>query len=48
MFGKDVALPANTKRGDYIIIKADGEYGESIASTYNGRELVKAYLSSEI
>ena len=48
VFGKDVALPANTQRGDYIAIRSAGAYGESMASTYNGRDLVKAYLSSEI
>ena len=48
VFGKDVASPANTQRGDYIAIRSAGGYGESMASTYNDRDLVKVYLSSEI
>ena len=36
------------KRGDYIAIRSAGAYGESMASSYNCREIVKGYLSTEL
>lgn len=46
-FGKSVDLP-ETNRGDFIEIQSCGAYGEVMASTYNSRNLVKAYYSNEI
>ncbi len=46
-FGKSVNLP-EIKRGDFIEIQSCGAYGEVMASTYNLRNLVKAYYSDEI
>ena len=46
-FGKSVDLP-ETNRGDLIEIQSCGAYGEVMASTYNSRNLVKAYYSNEI
>lgn len=43
VFSKDVSLPLS-KRGDYIAIRSAGAYGEIMASTYNCRQLVKAYF----
>ena len=45
-FGKAVTLPT-TSRGDLIIIKSAGAYGEVMASGYNLRTKVKAYYSSD-
>lgn len=36
-FGKDISLPI-TKRGDYVMIRSVGAYGEVLASNYNLRD----------
>ncbi|MGZ3932816.1 MAG: diaminopimelate decarboxylase, partial [Bacteroidia bacterium] len=46
-FGKAVQLPL-TKRGDLIVLRSTGAYGEVMASRYNLREGVKALYSDEI
>lgn len=46
-FGKHIELP-ETKRGDIIAIRSAGAYGESMASRYNLRNLIKAVFSDEI
>ncbi len=46
-FGKAVTLP-KTKRGDIIVIRSAGAYGEIMANQYNLRELPKAYYSDEL
>jgi diaminopimelate decarboxylase len=46
-FGKSVYLP-ETNRGDYIEIQSCGAYGEVMASSYNSRDIAKAYYSDEI
>ncbi len=46
-FGKKVSLP-KTKRGDLIVIKSAGAYGETMRNNYNGREFAKAYYSNEL
>ena len=46
-FGKSVMLPAS-RRGDFIAIRSAGAYGETMASQYNLRELVKAVYSDEL
>lgn len=43
-FGKDERLPL-TRRGDIIAIRSAGAYGESMASTYNMRPLVRSVYS---
>jgi len=40
-FGKAVMLP-ETKRGDLVVIRTTGAYGEVMASSYNLRDKVKA------
>lgn len=47
VFGKDVELNG-AHRGDLIAIRSAGAYGEVMASTYNCRELPKAYYSDSI
>ncbi|MCL3781793.1 diaminopimelate decarboxylase [Prolixibacteraceae bacterium JC049] len=47
VFGRKVDLP-KSKRGDLIAIHSAGAYGETMASTYNMRDLVKAYNSDEL
>lgn len=42
-FGKDERLP-KTKRGDIIVIRSAGAYGESMASTYNIRPIAESTL----
>lgn len=42
-FGKRVSLP-ETSRGDIIIIRTAGAYGEVMSSQYNLREKVKSYF----
>ncbi len=44
VFGKDVVLN-ECRRGDYIAIRSAGAYGESMASTYNGRPLPSCFFS---
>jgi len=46
-FGKAVDLP-ETGRGDLIVIRSAGAYGEIMANRYNLRELPLAYYSDEI
>lgn len=43
-FGKALMLP-ETARGDLIAIRTAGAYGETMASQYNLRDLVKSYYS---
>lgn len=43
-FGKALQLPV-TSRGDIIVIRSTGAYGEVMSSNYNLREKVKAYYS---
>ena len=47
VFSKGVDMNV-LKRGDYIAIRSAGAYGESMASSYNCREIVKGYLSTEL
>lgn len=47
VFDKDVLL-SPTKRGDIIAIRTAGAYGETMASTYNCRQLPASYTSEEI
>lgn len=46
-FGKNVLLPV-TKRGDVIVIRSAGAYGEVMASDYNLRGHPSVYFSDEI
>src|SRR5699024_1011036 len=43
-FAKSVMLP-QLKRGDYLIVKSAGAYGEVMASQYNMRDKVKVLTS---
>ncbi|MCH5228040.1 MAG: diaminopimelate decarboxylase [Muribaculaceae bacterium] len=43
VFGKDEMLPL-TRRGDLIVLRSAGAYGESMASTYNIRTLPESVL----
>ena len=43
VFAKGVSLDA-CRRGDFIAIRSAGAYGESMASTYNGRPLPGAFF----
>lgn len=43
-FGKAVELP-ETKRGDLIVIRSAGAYGEVMSSRYNLRDEVRSYFS---
>lgn len=43
-FGKHIELP-KTLRGDILVIRSAGAYGEVMASNYNLREKVKSYFS---
>lgn len=45
-FGKAVNLP-ETKRGDIIVIRTAGAYGEVMSSAYNLRDRVKAVYSDD-
>lgn len=45
-FGANIIL-TDTKRGDHLILKSAGAYGEVMASNYNLRSTVKAYYSSD-
>ena len=47
IFDHDVQLPT-TERGDMLAIRSAGAYGETMASTYNGRALPKSYTDKEI
>jgi diaminopimelate decarboxylase len=46
-FGKAVLLP-QTKRGDLIVIRSAGAYGEVMSSRYNLRDPVRSVYSDEI
>ncbi len=46
-FGKAISLP-ETKRGDVIVIRSAGAYGEVMASKYNLRDDVRSYFSDFI
>jgi len=47
VFGKDVELNA-VHRGDLIVLRSAGAYGEAMASQYNCRRLPAAYFSDEL
>ena len=47
VFGRKIELP-KSKRGDLIALHSAGAYGETMASTYNMRDLVKAYNSDQL
>ncbi len=46
-FGEDVELN-KSRRGDLIVIRSAGAYGETMASTYNCRALPTSYFSDSI
>lgn len=46
-FGKEVSLPI-TKRGDFVVMRSAGAYGETMANTYNLRQLPGELFSDEI
>ena len=46
-FGKELQLP-ETERGDLIAIRSAGAYGEVMASSYNLRDIAKAFYHDEI
>jgi diaminopimelate decarboxylase len=46
-FGKMIALPP-TQRGDLLAIRSTGAYGQTMASGYNMRDLVKDVYSDEL
>ena len=46
VFGKDVVLN-ECRRGDFVALRSAGAYGESMASTYNGRPLPGSVFSEE-
>lgn len=45
-FARDYSIPESV-RGDILAIRTTGAYGQSMASTYNMRSLVKAYYSED-
>ena len=47
IFAKDCLLP-ETKRGDLIVLRSAGAYGEVMASQYNCRELPKSYTTKDL
>lgn len=47
VFGENVLLN-QTQRGDFIAIRSAGAYGETMASTYNCRELPISYFSDSL
>mgnify|MGYP001945570472 FL=1 len=47
VFGEDVSLN-HSKRGDIVAIRSAGAYGETMASTYNCRELPKSFFSDSL
>jgi diaminopimelate decarboxylase len=47
VFRKDIQLP-KTKRGDLMMIKSVGAYGQVMTSRYNLRDIAKAYYSDEV
>ncbi|MDR1681809.1 MAG: diaminopimelate decarboxylase [Candidatus Symbiothrix sp.] len=46
-FGKDRELPL-TNRGDFVVLRSAGAYGESMASQYNCRQLPQSYFSDSL
>jgi diaminopimelate decarboxylase len=46
-FGKAVQLP-DTERGDLIVLRTTGAYGEVMASNYNLREKAPAFYSDKL
>ncbi len=46
-FAKKLELPA-TKRGDLIVIRTAGAYGETMRNNYNSRDFAAAYYSDEL
>lgn len=46
-FGKSILLP-ETRRGDMIVIRSTGAYGEVMASRYNLRSQVKSHFTEEL
>ncbi|WP_258105016.1 diaminopimelate decarboxylase [Marinoscillum sp. MHG1-6] len=46
-FGRKVSLP-KTSRGDLIVIRSTGAYGETMRNNYNGRQFAKAYYSTDL
>lgn len=47
VLAKDIQLP-ESKRGDLLAVHSAGAYGEVMASSYNLRDLVRAYHSDEL
>lgn len=47
VFGKNINLPISV-RGDIMVLYSAGAYGETMASTYNCRELPKSYFIEEL
>lgn len=47
VFGKDIELN-EVHRGDFIVLRSAGAYGEVMASQYNCRKLPKAYYSDQL
>ena len=45
--GKEVSLPKVT-RGDLLVIRSAGAYGQVMSSNYNARELVNTYYSDQL
>jgi diaminopimelate decarboxylase len=46
-FGRNIQLP-ETRRGDLIVIRSAGAYGEVMASRYNMRSLPAALFSDSL
>jgi len=47
VFAKNYTM-SKCKKGDLVIIRSAGAYGESMASRYNYREIPKAYLDTDL
>ena len=47
VFAKDYAMNG-TKRGDIIVMRSAGAYGEIMASGYNCRPLPKGYVTEDL
>jgi diaminopimelate decarboxylase len=47
VFAKDYALPFS-QRGDIIVFRSAGAYGEVMASTYNCRTLPQTFTTEQI
>lgn len=47
VFSKGIMLP-KAQRGDIIAIHSSGAYGQTMASSYNMRDLVKGYTTEEL